>query len=157
MTTTEIARHQAYIRLWTCGFLQRPRYVPGYTETLQAASTLVAASELLHLYAVSAAVRRPILSTCPLAHDHLKPLTALVVGRNVPPNLPPVNIIWTSVREPQDLYQFTPNRFLRMHAPCSLCNVWTFRVCRPQHTVTSRARSHTIYAHYVVIVAKCLR
>jgi len=95
---------------------------------LQAASTLVAASELLHLYAVSAAVRRPILSTCPLAHDHLKPLTALVVGRNVPPNLPPVNIIWTSAHEPLDMYQFTPNCFMEnartvqpmpcLHIPC---------------------------------------
>jgi len=126
MTTTEIACHQAYIRRRTCGFLQRPSN--GYTERLSAASTLGAASELLHLYAVSGAVRRPILSTCPLAHDYLKPLTALVVGRNIPPNLPPLNIIWTSAREPQDLYQFTPNRFVQnartvqpmpcLHIPC---------------------------------------
>jgi len=77
--------------------------------------TLDAASELQYFYAVSAAVRRPIMSTCPLAHDHLKPSTALVVGRNVPLNLPPVNIIWTFAREPQYLYQFTPNRFVVLH------------------------------------------
>ena len=39
----------------------------------------------------------------------------LVVGRNVPPNLPPVNIIWTSAHEPQDLFQFTPNHFVVLH------------------------------------------
>ena len=46
----------------------------------------------------------------------------------MPPNLPPVNIIWTSTHEPQDLYQFTPNRFVEnartvqtmpcLHIPC---------------------------------------
>jgi len=120
-------------------------YVPGYTEILQAGSTLGGASELLHLYAVSAAVRRLIMSTCPLAHDHLKPLTSLVVGRNVPPHLPPVNIIWTSAHELQDLYQFTPNRFVVLHPmenactvqPICLCHVCTFRICRPPTKITN--------------------
>jgi len=76
MTTTEIACHHrlTYDPERAEFFSDLAMYVPGYTETLQAASTLGAASELLHLYAMSAAVQRPILSTCPLAHDHLKPL-----------------------------------------------------------------------------------
>ena len=124
MTTMEIARHQAsYDPKRADFFSDLEMYVPGYTETLQAASTLGTASELLHLYAVSAAARRPIMSTCPLAHDHLKPLTALVVGRNVLPNLPPVNIIWTSAHELQDLYQFTLNHFVVLHPMENACTV----------------------------------
>jgi len=49
MTTMEIACHQASYDPERADFVSDlAMYVPGYTKTLQAASTLRAASELLH-------------------------------------------------------------------------------------------------------------
>lgn len=124
MTAMEIAVHHPTYDPSRADFsVDLAMYVPGYTESLQAVCTPGAASYMFHLYAVSAAVARPIMSHCPLSQDHLRFLTHLVVGRNVSPNLPPVNIMWTSAQEPRDLYNFTPNHFVVLHPVQNARNV----------------------------------
>lgn len=78
--------------------------------------------ELMHVYALSAVIKRPIQSFCPPGAAHCTPLhphpyTLLVLGRDVDDNdgSQPVPIMWTSTDVPGCIADMWPN-----HIACLL-------------------------------------
>jgi len=90
-------------------------YVPPYREILQTACTFGTEVEMIHLYAASAVIRRPIRSAYPVANAHLSAWDREVVGRNVDAQSPHVHILWSTVSAPVDMHNYTPNHFVLLY------------------------------------------
>ena len=72
-------------------------------------------SEMAHMYAASAAIKKPIRSYYPpQAHPELssEPFTRTIVGRGAKQSNPAGCIMWTSMCIPQTLNSFSPNHFV---------------------------------------------
>jgi len=68
-------------------------YVPPYHEILHTVCTLGAEVEMIHLYAASAVIRRPIRLAYSVARAHVRAWNRQVIGRNVDAQTPHVHIL----------------------------------------------------------------
>jgi len=90
--------------------------VPDYTECLQTVCELGSATELIHLYAASTVIGKPIQSVFPLRNSHFSPWDRLVVGRNLTHQATNIKLLWSSASVPQDMQTFSPNHFVLLHS-----------------------------------------
>jgi len=116
MTAVEIAVHtHEYNPAYPQFSINLDQYPTPYSDTLQAACRLGSAAEMLHLYAASAAIGRPLQSYCPLQQSPFQPLNRIILGRNVQTHVPPVKLMWTSAQMRPNVTDFIPNHFIVMH------------------------------------------
>lgn len=90
-----------------------------YQCLLQSASTLGSYSEMMVLYAASAALSVPVQSYCPPAvntHFLAEPYSKRVYGRAVRSATAPVTtLMWTTTFTPRCVKDFRPNHFVVLH------------------------------------------
>jgi len=89
--------------------------VPSYNDCLQTACKLGSATELIHMYAASAVIERPIQSVFPLRSSHYSAWDRLVTGRNVTHQTTSIHLLWSSASVPQDMRNFSANHFVLLH------------------------------------------
>jgi hypothetical protein len=86
---------------------------PDYDTLIMTAATLGSYSELMHFYALSAALAIPLSSFCPLTSfttHSLHPYTVAIYGRGVRrAQQPSVNLLWTMAKVPRNMDAFKPD------------------------------------------------
>lgn len=114
ITTIEIILNPDFYRVTSNSFPQllkeSPIFTPTYREILKATLTHGLDSDMIHLYALSAAIQLPINSFCPAGASSYPagithPYTTLVVGRHVglpdqTDHAPLIHVMWTARHVP---------------------------------------------------------
>jgi len=89
---------------------------PSYDELVRAINTNGSYAELMHMYAVSAAVGVPLHSFCPSLSmtimDH--PYTKEIRGREVRAATPPIQLLWTMMSVPKVITMLSPNHMVHL-------------------------------------------
>ena len=91
--------------------------VSDYPDLVDSACTLHNFSEMMHMYATSAALQVPLRSYYPpfvSSQCHSQPFSRMIVGHSVKSSEPPVTLMWTHTIEPKVASQFKPNHFVPM-------------------------------------------
>jgi hypothetical protein len=87
-----------------------------YQETLRAACSLGAYTDIVHVLAASAVLGQPITSHHPAAsNEHLVAWSRRVTGRGVKDRPTPVRIMWSSMTVPERTEEFRANHFVVLH------------------------------------------
>lgn len=91
-----------------------------YPELVHSVTTPSSYAEILHIFAVSAALGLPMQSYCPPARSDTfrsGPLTRRIYGRGVrPATIPRVVVMWTAAKMPKQSAPFRPNHFVPLQA-----------------------------------------
>ena len=90
-------------------------HVPSYRESLYIATKLGAATEMIHLYALSAVIDKPIQSVYPVRNEHWISWDRLVVDRNVQQRTTDIKVLWSAATTPTDMQAFSANHFVLVH------------------------------------------
>lgn len=96
--------------------------VPHYSNIVRQAVTDGSSCGMMHLFAVSAAIRRPLLSYCPIGATYCSalvphPYTMRVTGRDVPDDASCETfptVMWTATQIPASVRDLVPNHFVSL-------------------------------------------
>lgn len=125
LATLEIAEHREFYDYTAVNFIDLVKdnqivSVP-YTTLLKEAATLTHYSEMLHIYAVSAATGLALRSYCPptINAEYLSAhLTRKICGRRVGQvSIPALTVIWSQASVPATASSFKPNHFVLLGEP----------------------------------------
>ena len=106
-------------------------HVPPYSDLIRDVVTDGAYAELMHMYALSAALTIPLSSFCPSSSfmtRSVHPYTLTVFGRGVSPSIEPeIHLMWTMTYVPDNIINFKANHFSYLaclqRKTSSVCNL----------------------------------
>jgi hypothetical protein len=94
-----------------------------FNQLVKSCATLRRSCELMHMFAISAALGEPMQSFCPPGSNSMPhPYTMRVVGRDVidrPRHEPKIVIMWTEAVAPEQAASLHPNHFVCLIRPTS--------------------------------------
>lgn len=90
--------------------------IPPYQEALTDVCTAGTSMELLHIYATSAAIGKPVMSYYPGINEHLVAWNRRVTGRGVRDGPAAIKLLWSSVTVPKSAKSFQANHFVLLRS-----------------------------------------
>ena len=88
---------------------------PSYQDMLTVVLKPGQSQELVHMFAASAVLQKPIVSHHPSSSDHFAAWTRRVVGRGVKDMPTDLRLLWSSTKVPKSAATFTANHFVLLH------------------------------------------
>ena len=89
--------------------------LPSYKDTLEAVLKPGAYQDIVHMFAASAVIHKPIASHHPSSNEYLSAWTRRVVGRGVKHAATELRILWSSMVVPDTAATFSANHFVVLH------------------------------------------
>jgi len=89
--------------------------LPSYKDTLEAVLQPGAYQDIVHMFAASAVIHKPIASNHPSSNENLSAWTRRVVGRGVKHAATELRILWSSMVVPDRAATFSANHFVLLH------------------------------------------
>lgn len=130
VTTLEIMQNRPYYdakHRKTIDLINDDRVLsPEYQDLIKTACSDGGYAELLHMYAVSAAINQPLRSYYPPTgtnEELTKPFTRRIQGRNVLGNTPVATLMWSQLNPIVNTHEFSPNHFVVLHSRITIENV----------------------------------